>query len=70
MQKSPTKISRRGFGRLAAAAPLAASVVAASPQQTRRAEQPAVAVPPQAPPDVIETFDVPVPTEPCFVFRP
>jgi hypothetical protein len=66
-RNSSGKISRRGFGRLTLAAPMAVSA-AAAPRQERRPE-PAAAQPQQAQ-DVIAGFDVPMSTEPGFVYKP
>jgi hypothetical protein len=63
------KLSRRGFGRLTLAAPIAVSAGAAAPRQERRTETPA-AQPQPAAADVIVAFDVPMSTEPGFVYRP
>jgi hypothetical protein len=63
------KLSRRGFGRLALAAPIAVSAGAAAPRQERRTAAAAVQPQPEAQ-DVIAAFDVPMSTEPGFTYRP
>ncbi len=70
MSRSSNRLSRRGFGRLAVVAALGASAAAAAPQQVRRPESPAAAQPQPATADVIDGFDVPISTEPGFVYRP
>ena len=70
MQWSESKLSRRGFGRLAAAAALGASAAAAAPREEHRPETAATAQPQEAPPDAIAGFDVPMSTEPGFEYRP
>jgi hypothetical protein len=65
-QRSSRKLSRRRFG-LLAAAPLAAT--AAAQDAARPADTPAAA--PQRPVSpAIAQFDVPMATEPGFVFKP
>jgi len=66
---SARKISRRGFGRLTLAAPIAVSAVAAAPRQELPPGK-AAAQPQPAAQDAIAAFDVPMATEPGFVYRP
>ena len=68
MSRSSNKLSRRGFGRLAVGAGLGAA--AAAPQEVRLPASPAAAQPQTGPADVIDGFDVPISTEPGFVYRP
>jgi hypothetical protein len=68
-QNSTGRISRRGFGRLTLAAPIAVTAAAAAPRQERRPETAATQPQPSAP-DAIAAFDVPMSTEPGFVYRP
>ena len=69
VNKDSTRLSRRGFGRLTLAAPIAVSAAAAATRQDRRPET-VPAQPQPAAPDPIAAFDVPIPTEPGFVYRP
>jgi hypothetical protein len=65
-QRFSRKLSRRGFG-LLAVAPLAAT--AATQDAARPTEAPAAA--PQRPvPPAIARFNVPMSTEPGFIFKP
>jgi hypothetical protein len=67
-----TKLSRRKFGMLAAAAPAAVAAAAPRPQQERREPTPeeAAAERRRTSAEVIAKFNVPMETEPGFVFRP
>ena len=69
VKNASAKLSRRGFGRLTLAAPIAVTAAAAVPSQERRPET-APAQPQPAAPDPIAAFDVPMSTEPGFVYRP
>jgi lipoprotein-anchoring transpeptidase ErfK/SrfK len=61
--KSP-KFSRRRFGALAAAAPVAASTAAKAQTSPAPAQQPRPVSP------AIAKFDVPMATEPGFIYKP
>lgn len=71
MNKASTaRFSRRRFGQLAAAAPLAVATASGSPQAGRgEQERPATASRPTTS-EAIAKFDVPMAAEPGFVFRP
>jgi hypothetical protein len=68
MKNSPGMISRRGFGRLTLAAPIAVSAATARAQE--RPPEKAAVQPQPAAQDVIAAFDVPMSTEPGFVYKP
>ena len=71
MKTEPKRISRRGFGRLLAASPLAASAAAASPQALSREEELRAANERRLSTSKgLAKFDLPMATEPAFIFRP
>lgn len=70
MKPSGTRLSRRGFGKLLAASPLAAAA-AAHPQAPSRDEELRAANERRtATSQALAKFDLPMATEPAFTFRP
>lgn len=72
MKSGNRKLSRRSFGRLLAASPLAAAAAAGpSPQAPSREEEFRAAGERRvANAQALAKFDLPMATEPAFVFRP
>ncbi len=69
-QPAPNKFSRREFGQLAATSSLAVAASVIAPQAHNEQEQKAANEWRRRAFEAIEKFDVPMATEPGFVFRP
>ena len=70
MKPSGTKLSRRGFGKLLAASPLAAAAAAPPQTLTREEELRAANERRVATSQALAKFNLPMATEPAFTFRP
>ena len=71
MKPRNAKLSRRGFGRLLAVTPLAATAAGAPPQAVSREEELKAANERRlTAAQALAKFELPIATEPAFIFRP